>query len=421
MMINKISLKVWILAFLCLFLISNQSKAQYKTIPNPMVCLDGTTVNSVRIWENKRRPEILELFETNVYGKTPQADFTLKSSTESEKEIMGGKAMMRQVLLILSYKQKSLSLNLFEIRPAKAKGKIPCFIGLNFDGNQTVIADTSVKITDKWLIDYKSDYIIGNHATRASGGIDSSSWPVSMIIERGYGLITCCAADIDEDRLNYSDGAQALFYNKGQEKPGPDEWGTIGAWAWGLSRMLDYAISTNVYNPERIIVIGHSRMGKTALWAAAQDKRFAAAISNNSGCGGAAIFRNKEGEKIADINRVFPHWFNDNFKKYNNLEDSLPVDQHELIALIAPRPVYVASATNDKWADPKNEFIAVMMAIPVFNLLGVNNIPQFTEPIANLPQQGILSYHLRQGDHDITPWDWLQYLDFADKFVKGNR
>lgn len=392
--------------------------SQINSLPNSLIYNDGSPVNNSSDWFNQRRPEILKLFETHVYGKTPFKDFQSKAKILSSKLILDGKAMMNQVSYKITMDSKSIVLNLLEIRPAQLKGNIPCFVGLNFDGNQTVLADSSIKITDKWLIEYNKPEIVNNHATQASRGSENSSWPLKEIIERGYALITCCAADIDEDRLNYADGAQALFYKKGEDKPKEGEWATIGAWAWGLSRILDYIAIRSYYNSSKVIVIGHSRMGKTALWAAAQDRRFAAVISNNSGCGGAAIFRNKVGEQIADINKNFPHWFNDKFKEYNNNENALPVDQHELISLIAPRPVYVASATKDQWAGPENEFLALTMAVPVYQLLGVKGIPEFTKPLENVPQMGTLSYHIRSGYHDLTPWDWEQYLHFADKYVK---
>jgi len=391
---------------------------QSETLPNPLIRLDGSKVTNIKTWLFKRRPELLNLFETIEYGKTPGTADSISSKIVSSKLIMDGKAKMNQISLKVFIKGKYIIMNLLEIKPTKIEKPLTCFVGLNFDGNQTVLSDTSIRITDKWLIEYGKPDIVNNHATSLSRGIDSAQWSVRMIIEQGYALITCHSADIDEDRVNYDDGAQSLFYKDGQSKPASGEWGTIGAWAWGMSRMLDYVTTCKYFNSNTVIAIGHSRLGKTALWAAAQDKRFAAVISNNSGCGGAAIFRNKKGEKILNINTSFPHWFTDTFKNYNNRENELPFDQHELLALIAPRPIYVASASLDQWADPENEFLSIVETLPVYKIFNIKGLNELIKPAENVPQIGVLSYHLRKGNHDITPWDWENYIKFADKFIR---
>jgi hypothetical protein len=392
--------------------------AQPQALPNTLICSDASAVSSSEMWFSKRRPELLSLFEKNVYGKTPGHADSISSELVSAKRVFNGKGLMKQVRLKVYVNNKYIVLNLLEIMPYKINKPVACFVGLNFWGNQTVLNDTSIVITDKWMLDYKTPGIINHYATSASRGIERDRWCASTIIEHGYAVITCHSADIDEDRVNYSDGAQSLFYKEGQLSPDSGQWGTIGAWAWGLSRIYDYASTCKQYNPQKIIVTGHSRMGKAALWAAAQDTRFAAAISNNSGCGGASLSRNKKGERIADINKTFPHWFTSAYKKYNNKEDSLPVDQHELLALIAPRPLYVTSATDDEWSGPENEFLSASLCVPVYRLLLGAKIKNLKAPIPDKPQFGIVSYHLRTGKHDITPWDWQNFLKFAENYVQ---
>jgi len=397
----------------------DESKIPPYSLSNPLLTSDKKTIKTEKEWKQQRRPQIFALFENQMYGKAPKKPKNLHFKILSEnKNALGGTATRKEVAVYFT-KGDAHYMTILMYLPNKIKAPVPLFVGLNFEGNYTINADPEITVTTNWVPNNRS--ISNNRANPALRGSVSSRWPLNLILDRGYGVATVYSGDIDPDfHDGFQNGVHPLFYEKGQTQPSSGQWGTIAAWAWGLSRAMDYFEKDKAVDKKHVAVIGHSRMGKAALWAGAADERFALVVSNNSGCGGAALSLRRIGETVARINTAFPHWFCKNFAQYNNNEDALPFDQHELIALIAPRPVYIASAEEDLWADPKGEFLSGVYASPVYALFGLTGLPAGGEmPKVNQPVlSGSIGYHIRSGEHDIKTYDWEQYLNFADKYFK---
>lgn len=390
------------------------------TLPDPLVAADGTKIDSAQAWNEIRRPELMELFEKEIYGKAPPAPEKIAFKvTESSDDALGGKARRRQVAIQLTDDPKGPVMNLLIYLP-KTDQPVPTFMTLNFFGNASIENDPAIQLPQSWLRNSSDKGVDDHKATEKLRGASSSRWPVEMIVENGYGLATAYYGDIDPDFDDkFQNGIHPYFNEEGQKTPQPDQWGSIAAWAWGMSRGLDYLEEDKEVDGSKVIAMGHSRLGKTALWAGASDPRFAAVISNNSGCGGAALSRRRFGESVKRINTSFPHWFCDNFVKYNHNEDACPVDQHELIALIAPRPCLVCSAEEDRWADPHGEFLSAHYASPVYELLGVEGLTAEEMPKVDEPVLSRLGYVIRPGKHDVLVSDWQRYMQFADAHVVG--
>jgi hypothetical protein len=386
------------------------------SVPDPLICQDGTKVSDKSIWFEKRRSEILELFEHYIYGKMPgKPEKTSFEITSLDNDALEGKATRKEISIVIQNNNIDLQMDLLIYLPNFQPKPVSNFIALNFIGNQSIHHDSYIKLSKQWMPRIIAKGIVKHQATEKSRGVNSSRWPIELIINHGYALSTIYCGDIDPDFDDgFQNGVHPLFYKKRQNKPAADEWGTIGAWSWGLSRAMDYFEKDDDINDSSVIVMGHSRLGKAALWAGAFDQRFAIVISNNSGCGGAALFRRKFGETIRHINSRFPHWFCENFKKFNDKEDELPVDQNMLISLIAPRPVYIASAEKDLWSDPRGEFLSAKGADPVYKLLGTDGLNIIEMPDLDQPILSTIGYHIRKGVHDVLKFDWERYLEFAD-------
>jgi hypothetical protein len=353
--------------------------------------------HDARSW-TARRKEILDLYTKEVFGSAPGRPSKMTFDATADAAALNGKALRKIVAISFGSGPK---LHLLLYLPAGAKKASPVFLGLNFGSVATVANDPGVPLGEEWVKGEKRP------APESSRGRAASRWQVEKILAHGYGL---AVIDYNEIEPDFDGGRQygvrPLFegYN----------WGAISAWAWGLSRAMDYLETDRGVDAKHVAVFGHSRLGKTSLWAGARDERFAMVISNESGEGGAAISRRDIGERTKDLNTRFPHWFTANFRKYNDKEDEMPFDSHFLLALSAPRPLYVASAEGDQWSDPRGEFLGAVGASRVYELLGKKGLGTDRMPAIEQPILHDVSYHIRAGKHDVTDYDWEQYLKFAD-------
>jgi hypothetical protein len=397
----------------------DEAKVPPYTLPDPLRSLDGSIIADAAAWRQKRRPEVVRIFESEVYGRVPP--ITAKPLFEVVSvadDALDGQATRKLVTVWLLGQRGGPRLDLLIYLPRKRSGPVPTFLGLNFVGNQGVSHDPAVPLTQRWVRPASKG--APTRATEESRGVQASRWEVGTVVARGYATATAYYGDIEEDYAGgESTGVRAaVLALSGKTQFAADEWGATAAWAWGLSRAMDYLATDPDIDATRVAVHGHSRLGKTALWAGALDQRFAMVISNNSGEGGASLMRRNFGENIAIANAWEPRRFARNFRRYGHAVTELPVDAHLLIALAAPRPVYVASATEDLLADPKGEFLAAYHAGPVYRLFGKAGIPTADLPAPDQPVGDTVRYHIRTGKHDITAYDWARYLDFADKFFR---
>lgn len=352
-----------------------------------------------------RRPEVLALFEQHVYGRTPggfgQPAFDVLAT---RSDALGGRATRRLVRVTLprvpDWPGLVLMLHVPNGPGGQPAGRVPCFVGLNFAGNHSATNAADVPIVAD---------------SEVARGAKASRWPFDQILGRGVAVATAWYGDIEPDSPNGwrrgLRGAAAPQRHEHDWQPG--EWGAIGAWAFGLRLMADYLEQDPAIDPRRLAVIGHSRLGKTALWAGAQDSRFTVVVSNDSGEGGAALMRRPVGETTAKITSTFPHWFTSTYATYGDDPSRCPVDQHMLVGLAAPRAVYIGSAIEDSWADPEGEFLAGLLAGPVYEAFGLHGVGVERWPAVDVPVGHHVGYHVRRGGHDLTAYDWQRYVDFA--------
>ena len=395
----------------------DESKVPDFVLPDPLTFNDGKKVTTVKQWENQRRAELLEIFSSQMYGRTPKGKIKVRYENLSENpNFLNGKATAKQVKFIFTNGQKKHEAVLLLVLPNQPKGKIPVFVAYNYKGNHSTTSDPSILLPSVFTLPETPDYWRCAEGD-SERGCQTSRWCYDQIIDRGYGVATMSYQDIYPDvaEKGKEHSIVSLFSGYASDRKAQGEWQAIGAWAWGSSRIVDYLETQKRVDLKRIIITGHSRQGKAALWAGAQDKRFGIVISNNSGCGGAALSKRVFGETIAIITRALPHWFCPAFNRYANNEANLPFDQHQLVALIAPRKVYISSAVEDRWADPKGEFLSGYYATPVYELYGLKGLGADIQPPLHQPVMNDVGYHIREGIHDVTDYDWMRWMDFADQ------
>ena len=395
-------------------------------LPDPLVMLDGRRVNSRAQWEKLRRPELKALFQHYMYGAIPPKPAAVTAKLISEhRDFLDGKATLK-LLTLETGSPGAPRIDLMLVVPNARRGPVPVFLTMNFCGNHALTADTRVPLNRGWLYD-SCKGCANNAATEAARGGQAQDWPLARLVERGYALASFCTSDIDSDRKEVSDGIYAWLAHGDAAKNPPTNRGSIAAWAWGFHRCIDYLVTDGALDPKRIAAVGHSRNGKTALLAAAFDERIALAIPHQAGCGGTAPNRvapalahaAANGRPIAEttavINKSFPHWFNAEFKKFDQSPERLPFDQNCLLALCAPRPVLFSNAMEDQWANPSGQFDVLRAATPVYRLLGKEGLDAAEMPPLRQLVDSRLGYYIREGKHSMTADDWEVFMNFADR------
>lgn len=372
-------------------------------LPPLLLTAEGQRITTSEEWQHIRRPQIMSLFSNLIYGRVPEPAFPIETTYEVVKEdnhFMNGKATRKDVKISFRNQLGDAEMLILVFVPNDAKKPVPCFMKHSFN-------------------DTKSDDFL---ASTVRPGKLKNGWPLGEFFTRGYGFVAVYQQDlVGHNEVGFLGGIHKLFYDhKGQSFPKAHEWGVLATVAWGGSRAMDYLETDDDIDASRVAVMGHSKMGKATLWTAAQDERFAMAISAQSGCAGAALWRRKSGETLKKMVTRFPYWLCRNAWKFVEQEDDLPVDQHMLLACIAPRAVYVHSGVDDTWADGRGEYLSAYHASEVFRLFGKQGLESVESPsVGKRVLDGNVGYHIRAGGHSIEPFDWTAFMDFADRHLKA--
>jgi dienelactone hydrolase len=374
---------------------------------------DGQRVTSRDQWFKERRPELKALFEHYMYGAIPPKPAHVQTKMLGEyHDFLAGKATLKLVTLETG-PTNAPRIDLMLVVPNARRSPAPVFVAMDFCGNHALTDDPRVPLARSWMGSFCKG-CMSNTATEAARGSQSEDWPLAEIVRRGYALAAFYSGDVDPDRKEVSEGIYAWLAAGDLAKNNPANRGTIAAWAWGFQRCVDYLVAEPSVDPHRIAALGHSRNGKTALLAAAFDERIAIAFPHQAGCGGSAPSRGKTGESVKAINGAFPHWFNAQFKQFNDAPERLPFDQNGLVALCAPRPVLFSAAEGDQWANPAGQFQVLQAADPVYRFLGAKGLAATEMPPQGQLVDSPLGYYIREGKHSMTSDDWTVFMNFAD-------
>ena len=386
-------------------------------LPEILRMADGTPVETEAQWW-QHRPQLLQQFEREIYGRTllGRPD-DLQFVVREQKVVRDGRATRLRIGVLFEGRDDGRQMELLVYLPNDVAGPVPLFLGLNFDGNFATCDDRDLPLPTHF-VNGLFIYCPDHRAHETQRGHNAKMWPYDAILARGYGVATACYGEIEPDMANqWWHGPRALGATLSGAVPGAGDWGALGAWAWALSRALDYLETEARVDAARVAVLGFSRLGKTALWAGAQDARFAAVISQNSGKGGISLSKRLTGEPVAHLANSLGHWFAPNYAKYADNEAALPVDGHTLAALIAPRPLLILSANQDTWSDPEGEFLSGQLATPLYQLFGHDGLSAQQWPATGTLINSRIGYYLRAGGHDVTAEDWAVTLDWADKHL----
>jgi hypothetical protein len=395
----------------------DEAKVGTYTLPDPLLLANGKPVRDAKTWNETRRPEIVRLFEENEYGRAPGRPAGMSFDVfDKGTAALEGKAIRRQVTIYFSADKAGPKMDLLVYVPANATGPVPLLLNIGFSANSSTVNDPGVRVGEVWGRDKKK--------VPAAQGMNFGRINVARLLDAGLGFATVYYGDIDPDfpgGVPY--GVRSLYLKPGQTEPAADEWGSIAAWAWGLSRAIDYLETDKGVDAKRVAIMGVSRLGKTVMWAGAHDTRIALVIASCSGEGGAALSRRNYGETIAHLVEPtrYPYQFAGNYAKYANQVDRMPVDAHMLVALIAPRPVLLQTGDKDFWSDPKGEFLAAVAAGPVYRLLGKQGLDTDQMPAAGTPILHTIGYFMHAGGHGTIPSDWDQFLAFMQMHLLGKR
>jgi hypothetical protein len=374
----------------------DEPKVRPYTLPDPLRMSDGTPVRDAKTWQTRRRQEIVRMYETEIYGRIPdKAPRVTWQVAETDPTARDGSAIRKHIVGSVGPAADGPRINVMLHTPANAKKPVPVILLINFGGGPAPAGRGPSPHADPSV--------------------------AAEIITRGWGYATVGYLDIQPDNAKtYTQGVIGVTNGGSPESPeiaGQSLWGTIAAWSWGLSRILDYFETDTSVDSKRIAVFGHSRLGKTVLWASAKDERIAAVFSSCSGEMGAALARRDWGETVDDMAQNFPWQFTANFQRWPGRWNEMPVDAHMLIALSAPRPVFITGGTNDQWADPVGMFKAEVAAGPVYRLLGKKDLGTTELPALDTPlTSGDLGWHYHTGGHTATPADWKAFLEFLGKY-----